>query len=327
MQGDEREPSEGESGHWADRMASRILAAGGETVVSTGISPSGEIHVGNLRETLTGDALVRAIRARGAAPRFNFVADNFDPLRKVYPFLDPARYAAFVGRPLSDIPCPCDRHPSYAEHYLAPFLASLGELGIEVELVRADGLYRSGLMTPYVVQALESRDRIAAILTELTGKEVGPEWSPFQPLCRGCASLTAARTTAFSGSARTVSYACRCGREETVPIEGAGKLTWRVDWPARWMALGVTVEPFGKDHATRGGSYDTGARIVREVFGGRAQASACHRFAERGQGDAHQRGDDRQRDDRFDQRDAARYAAPRCDAGVHQGFQQRADGS
>ena len=30
--------------------------------------------------------------------------------------------------------------------------------------------------------------------------------------------------------------------------------------------LGVSVEPFGKDHATRGGSYDTGARIAREVF-------------------------------------------------------------
>ena len=49
-------------------------------------------------------------------------------------------------------------------------------------------------------------------------------------------------------------------------MAGGGKLTWRVDWPARWAMLGVTVEPFGKDHATRGGSYDTGARIAREVF-------------------------------------------------------------
>jgi lysyl-tRNA synthetase class 1 len=28
------------------------------------------------------------------------------------------------------------------------------------------------------------------------------------------------------------------------------------------------VEPFGKDHATRGGSYETGATIAREIFGG-----------------------------------------------------------
>ena len=51
-------------------------------------------------------------------------------------------------------------------------------------------------------------------------------------------------------------------------MAGGGKLVWRIDWPARWMALGVTVEPFGKDHATRGGSYDTGTRVIREVFGG-----------------------------------------------------------
>ncbi len=29
----------------------------------------------------------------------------------------------------------------------------------------------------------------------------------------------------------------------------------------------MTVEPFGKDHASKGGSYDTGKRIVREIYG------------------------------------------------------------
>ena len=51
-------------------------------------------------------------------------------------------------------------------------------------------------------------------------------------------------------------------------MAGGGKLVWRIDWPARWKMLGVTVEPFGKDHATRGGSYDTGRRLAREVFDG-----------------------------------------------------------
>ncbi len=50
-------------------------------------------------------------------------------------------------------------------------------------------------------------------------------------------------------------------------MAGGGKLTWRVDWPARWKIFGVTVEPFGKDHASKGGSYDTGVRIAREVYG------------------------------------------------------------
>jgi lysyl-tRNA synthetase class 1 len=49
-------------------------------------------------------------------------------------------------------------------------------------------------------------------------------------------------------------------------MSGGGKLVWRVDWPARWPIFRVTVEPFGKDHATAGGSYDTGKRISEEIY-------------------------------------------------------------
>jgi lysyl-tRNA synthetase class 1 len=80
--------------------------------------------------------------------------------------------------------------------------------------------------------------------------------------------MTDAKVVGFSSSGQTVDYECGCGSRGTVPMAGGGKLVWRIDWPARWKMLGVTVEPFGKDHATRGGSYDTGARIVREVFEG-----------------------------------------------------------
>ncbi len=149
--------------HWADRVAQKVVELGRRPVISTGISPSGDVHIGNMREVLTGDAVFRAIRERGVTARFTDVADNFDPLRRVYPFLDEARYAPFVGRPLSEIPCPCDGHASYSEHFLEPFLAALDELAVEVEVERADQMYKSGRMTPCIVAALENRDRIVAI--------------------------------------------------------------------------------------------------------------------------------------------------------------------
>ncbi len=254
--------------HWADEIAARVAESGKPPVISTGISPSGEIHVGNMREVLTGDAVYRALRERGVEVRFNYVCDNFDPLRRVYPFLDPKIYEPHVGKPLSEIPCPCGRHPSYSEHFLQPFLASLELLQVDVALERADQMYKSGRMTACVAAALENRDRIAAILRELTGKEVEAGWSPFTPLCPKCGKLTSARTVRHSVRHETVDYVCGCGSKGTVPMAGGGKLVWRIDWPARWKVLGVTVEPFGKDHATRGGSYDTGDRIVREIFGG-----------------------------------------------------------
>lgn len=252
--------------HWADEAADAVLAAGRAPIVSSGISPSGEIHIGNMREVLTADAVFRALRDRGAPARFNYVADNFDPLRRVYPFLDASVYEPLIGRPLSEIPCPCGGHASYADHFLEPFLEALRRLHVEVEVEHADRMYKAGRMNEVILLALEGRDRIAAILQELTGKKVEEGWSPFNPLCPSCRRITQGAVTGFSRAAGTVDYACACGASGSVPLAGGGKLTWRVDWPARWRMLGVTVEPFGKDHATRGGSYDTGVRICREVF-------------------------------------------------------------
>jgi lysyl-tRNA synthetase class 1 len=253
--------------HWADTAADRLSNRQTPYRLATGISPSGEIHLGNLREIMTAEGVHRVLRERGTPADLLFIADTVDPLRRVSPFLDAGVYAPLVGQSLSEIRCPCERHPSYAEHYLEPFLASLQELGIDVQVIRADELYASGRMDDVIGQALEGTAAIAEILQSLTGKRVSPEWSPFDPRCGECRRITESRVEGFDLSAKTVSYSCACGGEGEVPFAGGGKLTWRVDWPARWKVLGVTLEPFGKDHASRGGSYDTGVRIIKEIFG------------------------------------------------------------
>jgi len=252
--------------HWADEVAERLIASGRELVVCTGITPSGEIHVGNLREMVTADAAYRVLRERGITPKFYYVADTADPLRRVYPFLDQS-YAAHVGKPLSEIPCPCGGHPSYAEHFLAPFLESLGELDIAAETVRVDELYRQGQYTDAIIASLENRDRIARIIDEETGKKTAAKWSPFAPRCNRCGRISATVVKGFDKKAAQVEYECECGDRGWASMAGGGKLVWRVDWPARWNILKVTYEPFGKDHASRGGSFATGKRISEEVFG------------------------------------------------------------
>jgi lysyl-tRNA synthetase, class I len=253
--------------HWADLLAEDIIQQWGQShVVNTGITPSGEIHIGNMREVVTADAIHHVLREQGAACQFLYIADTYDPLRHVYPFLDPRQYQDKVGRPLSEIPCPCLRHPSYSEHFLAPFLWSLEQLGITPTVHRADQLYKAGAYTETIIGALQQRDEIRRILKEETGRDTPDAWSPFNPICEACGRLTQTRVIGFSAQAHTVDYECSCGQRGTVSMAGGGKLTWRVDWPARWKIFGVTVEPFGKDHASKGGSYDTGVRIAREVY-------------------------------------------------------------
>ena len=256
-----------EKQYWADRVARETAEIGGKHLISTGITPSGHIHIGNMREILTGDAIFRVLSERNVDCRFNYVADNFDPLRRAYPFLDRAAFEPCVGKPLCRIPCPCGAHSNYAEHFLSPFIEALDRLDVRVEVIRAEEEYQRGAFDDVVMTALEHQAKIEKIMEDETGKNVADDWSPFNVVCADCGKMTSTTVTGFDAHGKTVSYTCECGGSGTVAVAGNGKLTWRVDWPARWKVFGVTIEPFGKDHASKGGSYDTGRRIAREVFG------------------------------------------------------------
>lgn len=278
--------SENRVQHWADAIAQEVSQGQSQHLISTGITPSGDYHVGHLREVMTAEGIYRALKDQGAEVRFNYIADTMDPLRRVYDFLDPEVYADAVGKPLCDIPCPCGDHVSYAEHFLIPFLESMQTLGVELDVIYAHNLYRQGRLDTQIIMALEQTETIKRIEREESRKAVAADWSPFNPLCAACGRLAGTHVTGFDAVAKTVSYRCDCGHEATAPVSQAGKLTWRVDWPARWHALGVTIEPFGKDHASRGGSYDTGKRVIREVFHGEPPYPIPYEWlALRGQGD------------------------------------------
>jgi lysyl-tRNA synthetase class 1 len=64
----------------------------------------------------------------------------------------------------------------------------------------------------------------------------------------------------------SVAYECECGDRGESPIE-KGKLNWRLEWPALWKVLDVDVEPFGKDHATPGGSRDSCKEVAKVILG------------------------------------------------------------
>jgi lysyl-tRNA synthetase class 1 len=253
--------------HWSEAIAQDIIAKRKEQkhIVATGITPSGDIHVGNLREIITGDAVYTALRDLGVDTRLIYLADTFDPLRRRYPFLPP-EYDAHVGKPLSEIPDPDRQLASYANHFLHPFLDSLDKLGIQIEVFRADELYKSGRYVGAIKEALVKKDELSRIIEGVSGRKLPEGWSPFNPFCDVCGRINAATMTGYDLDKEEVYYECACGNKGVASFTGGGKLAWRVDWAARWKILGVTIEPFGKDHASPGGSFDTGTRIAEEIY-------------------------------------------------------------
>jgi len=130
--------------HWADVFAEKLMEKREKHILATAITPSGPIHIGNMREVLTAETVYRALDNKGEDAELIYIGDTYDPLRKVYPFL-PSSYKQFIGKPLSDIPCPCRKHENYALHYLSPFLKSLKELGVHPKIYLAHEMYKQGL--------------------------------------------------------------------------------------------------------------------------------------------------------------------------------------
>ncbi len=247
--------------HWADAYFRNVT---GNQTISTGISPSGPIHVGNMREILTGDMLYKASLRSGLKSRFIYLCDDMDPLRKVYPFLD-ASYSSHVGKPLYRIPSP-DGKGTYSEYFLAPFLDTLDALNVNVEVIRTSNLYATGKFQKAIEILFEKKSQVADILERISGRKIEEGWSPYQPICEKCGSITTTSVKSFSSP--YVEYTCKCGHSGKADIrKDDGKMPWRIEWPAKWYALSVTIEPFGKDHGAAGGSYDTGKAIAKEIFG------------------------------------------------------------
>lgn len=270
MPNEEQAQTDGSAGkHWSEVAASNILKQKpeGKIAIATGITPSGPIHLGNMREVLTGDAVYRSLKELGADCELVYIADTFDPLRKVYPFL-PKEYEKYIGMPLYNIPDPEGCHGSYSEHFLEPFLKSLNSLGIVSRVILAHEMYKDGVMQSEIIDVLENKDRVAKIIEETSGRELPAGWWPYHVECDKCGRVSSTNIENFNKKMRLVGYQCNACENtgESDAGSGKGKLSWRLDWPARWKALGIKVEPFGKDHAAAGGSYETGSRIAREIF-------------------------------------------------------------
>lgn len=266
---------------WVGEIADRVVAEadrrapGRPVVCASGISPSGPVHLGNLRELLVPHFVADEIRRRGVPCTHLLSWDDYDRLRKVPAgFAD--SYQDHIGRPLSGVPDPCDRHASWAEHFKEPFRTALAELGVEVVERSQTQEYASGTYRQSVLRAMRDRDRIDAVLARYRtlqtasgeGEPAHGVYSPYRPYCAHCGRDTTT-VVDYDDATTVLAYTCSYGHAGSYELSGttSGKLVWKVDWPMRWAHEGVTFEAGGVDHSSPGSSFAVGAELVRDVFG------------------------------------------------------------
>jgi len=267
----------------AQRHAQRHAGEGAEIVtVSSGASPSGRVHLGNLREFLTVHFVAEELRRRGVNTRHLHVWDDYDRFRKVPVGVDPS-WSDHIGRPLTAVPDPDGCHDSWAEHFKAPLRDALHAMGVDMEEISQTERYRAGHYRDAVLTAVRERDAIEAVLARHRTKAVELESAdageaagrgdlarfPYKPYCRECGRDTVTLTS-YDEETTDLGYSCQVTGYQGVTnltTDFEGKLVWKVDWPMRWAFEHVDFEPAGMDHATPGSSFTVGHELVESIFG------------------------------------------------------------
>lgn len=251
--------------HWIERIAEDLNEKDVDNhVIASGTSISGSIHIGNSCDVFIANSIGKQLKKLGKDSKTIWIADDHDPLRKV-PYPLPEDYDKYLGIPYSNIPCPDGCCDSFVEHFEKPFLEVLKDYGIDIELKSGFEMYKNGLYDDYIRLALKKAPEIREILNQYRKTPLNKDWLPYNPICEKCGKVNT--TYAYDFQNDIVRYRCECGHDSTMDIKsGNGKLTWRVEWAARWKIFKITCEPFGKDHAASGGSYDVSSIISEEIF-------------------------------------------------------------
>ena len=270
-------------GTWLDMVARRVIEReeklGRKVSVlrtESGLGASGIPHIGSLGDAIRAYGVKIALETQGRLAEFIAYSDDLDGLRKV-PSGMPDSLKNFLGQPVSSIPDPYNCHESYAVHINSLLRDAMDKCGVEYVFHSATADYRKGLLLDQVRKILASAEKVGDIVKEEVGQEKFTAVLPYFPICGSCGRIYTTKSTSFDEKTDKLLYSCEgtaevrgqqltgCGYKGEVDIkDGRGKLPWKGEFAARWTALGINFEAYGKDISD---SVRINDRICKEILG------------------------------------------------------------
>ncbi len=268
-------------GTWYDKMAQKVvnrerrLGRSLEKIrTEMGLGASGFPHIGSLGDAARSYAVTLALQEMGFNSELVAFCDDKDGLRKVPAGL-PKSLEKYLGFPVSSIPDPFGCHESYGKHMSSLLLDALDACGIHYHYMSAKEVYEKGLLREEIRTILLNAKKVGEIVKEEVGQERYTEVLPYFPVCEKCGRIYTTQALEFVPETDKVLYACEgleirgkriegCGhRGEADIARGEGKLSWKGEFAARWKALDIRFEAYGKDIAD---SVRINDRICREIL-------------------------------------------------------------
>jgi lysyl-tRNA synthetase class 1 len=268
-------------GTWYDKMAAKVaererkLGRSLDLVrTEMGLGASGFPHIGSLGDAARSFAVTLALKDQGFRSELVAFCDDTDGLRKV-PYGLPASLEKYLGFPVSSIPDPLGCHESYGKHMSSLLLEALDHCEIDYHYVSAKEAYGKGLLNDEIRLLLLNAQRVGEIVKEEVGQERYTEVLPYFAVCGNCGRIYTTKATKFLSKENKVLYNCEGMEIKGKWIEGCrfsgeadttktgGKLSWKGEFAARWKALDIRFEAYGKDIAD---SVRINDRICKEIL-------------------------------------------------------------
>ncbi|HLD38716.1 MAG TPA: lysine--tRNA ligase [archaeon] len=271
------------SNFWADQVAKEVVERekklGRVSTFRTemGLGASGIPHVGSTGDGIRSFVVNLALKELGVKSEFIAFSDDRDGLRKI-PVGFPVPESE-IGKPVSTIDDPFGCHKNMALHIGQLLTDAFDRLGVEFRLMRAHEEYPKGTLDKQIIIALENAKRCGEIIREVTGQDKYITQLPYMAICEKCGKIYTTRAYRFDGE--KIYYKCdqtfegkNSNTGQVIEVKGCGhdgacglrdgKLAWKVEFAARWAALKINYEAFGKDILD---SVRCNDRIGKEIFG------------------------------------------------------------
>ena len=254
-------------GTWIDKLAHELVERekqlGRNTdliMVESGLGASGVPHIGSLGDAVRAYGIKLALENFGYKSELIAYSDDLDGLRKI-PEGFPESLNEYLGKRVSIIPDPDPRgcHDSFGSHMSSILLDGLDQLGVKYEHRTAHDTYKNGLLQEQIHRILVNSKKIGDKIEELTGQTKFQNNLPYFPVCQNCDKLYTTESFEYIEDEKKVRYRCKdsevgsniimgCGHEGEADItKDLGKLSWKVEFAARWQAFDIRFEAYGKD--------------------------------------------------------------------------------
>lgn len=240
----------------------------GYVLFETGYGPSGLPHIGTFGEVLRTTMIRRAFEVISDIPtKLICFSDDLDGMRKV-PGNVPQQemLAQHMHKPLTSVPDPFGEYESFGHYNNAMLRRFLDTFGFDYEFYSAREFYRTGQFDDVLKRAVEKYDDVMKVMLKSLREERRQTYSIFLPIHPETGRVLYVPMKNIDVASYTVTFDDEDGREWTLPVTGGNvKLQWKPDFGARWAALGVDFEMYGKEHATNTPIYDR----ICEILGGK----------------------------------------------------------